>query len=136
MRYTIGYSDYKKETGESFDGGIYASTSYGLPYILTTDNFEPQDKNSVTIYVSDDLEEIKKAISILSVSYRRDDVWLKPHLKSKKIRRFYPLKIDSSKFAFTIDNKPAYKKPSTLKTKELDFTATLENYKITGMKKA
>lgn len=135
MRYTIGYSDYNKETEKSTDNGLFANTSYGLPFILTLDNVKPEDFNKTSIYVSDDIDEIKKAITILAVSYRRDDVWLSPHKKSKRIRRFYPVKIDSSKFPYTISKEPACK-PSTLKTKEVNYTAKLNNYLVTGMKEA
>lgn len=103
MRYTIGYSDINKVTGKICENRIYALTDYGLGFLLNPKNkIDSEEAGKTRIYVSDNIEEIKKLVTILSNCYRRDDVWLNSTKKSKLIRNFYPVKIDSSKFPYIV----------------------------------
>lgn len=65
-------------------------------------NYKIEEETPYDILVFNTIEEAQLYCQILARSYRRDDVWHSPSLKSKKIRRFYPVKIDSSNFPYKI----------------------------------
>lgn len=78
--------------------GIYAVNI--LPFIL---NKKTKDLENVFVYVYEDIEKAKSEVSSLSVAYRRDDVAFLPSRKSKYIRNFYLVKLDSPKCPIIID---------------------------------
>ena len=119
MRYTIGCSIEDKATKDRYEGFV-GIDSLGLEYVLTEDvikrDIESEDnKKELTILVYDNLELAEKAISSHAKSYRRDDVWLSPWKKSKKIRKFYLIKIDSSNFNYEIEENKNFKKKKDYK---------------------
>lgn len=104
MRYVIGCTIIDKATGNVSDG-IIGTGSFGIDYFLTEENFDKcakTSKNQTYVYTS--LEDVIREANERCVSYRRDDVWTKDKhwLKSKSIRRFYPLKVDSNNFKFNV----------------------------------
>lgn len=107
MRYTIGVSMEDKYTGV-IEEGFYGIGFLGLTSIIGEDSVKGSLKENRTlysIYVLDNIEDAEFLCRKLSRSYRRDDVWKNSGRKSRKIRRFYPLKVDSSKFPFLLDEK-------------------------------
>lgn len=104
MRYTIGVSIEPKHKGK--DGkseGLYALGFAYMPYLLKMNKFKYDEKYMTTIMVFDDIETATIKARSLSRAYRRDDVAWDKTKKSKSIRRFYPIKIDSQKFPFVIE---------------------------------
>ena len=87
-RYVQGRGD----TGGTFSVGV---------------NFTPETKaekiEKTRLMVFDSLEDAQKEISDLSKAYRRDDVAFTPQIKSKFIRHFYLIKLDSPKCPVIID---------------------------------
>ena len=113
MRYTIGITMIDKETKDTVEG-YYSIGGCGFSAILDESNLKRLKKdnklNEYWIYVFDNVEDVEYFCRYLSRAYRRDDVWGNDKLKSKKIRRFYPLKIDSSKFNLILDEEFRYGK--------------------------
>lgn len=106
MRYAIGVNIYDKKEGTSYDG-LATIDSLGLyPSVLRIPKIQEyiDDGKEVTTIIYDDLESVQKKISEFSVHFRREGVWSKYQKweKSKKIIRFYAVKVDSSKFPFKI----------------------------------
>lgn len=106
MRYTIGVTMIDKKTKEK-DCGFFAR--YGLLAlgIIVTDTHDVNNRD-YNLLIFDNIEDAEKYSQILSRAYRRDDVWLNPKIKSKKIRRFYPLKVDSLNFPFELEEIKTY----------------------------
>ena len=116
MRYVLGISFYNKITKELSEG-IAIVDKYGTyPNIGRISSIQEaiDEGKEINTIVYDDLDSIKKVISDYSIRFRRDDV-AKPHQiwqKSKRTIRFYPIKVDSSKFEFKIGEKiPMRKQP-------------------------
>ena len=107
MRYLIGVTMIDKTTNSKEDYIATLGLFCSYPYILTEkricDKLISGDEISTLIF--DDLDSVKKEISKLSVAFRRDDVWHKEQkwIKSNYIRKFYPIKFDSSKLPFMVD---------------------------------
>lgn len=101
MRYTIGCEIIDKSTNASFNG-IYLVGKIGLPYISTKENTKYIGSSVLSFH---DLNEANTYCRYLSRIYRRDDIYNKTK-KSKKIRKFYLLKIDSLNFPYKIVDKP------------------------------
>lgn len=109
MRYIIGYEAIDKKKLKNPDNpyiedngckGLYA---FGwLDYILN-EKTRPETIEKTKLMVFEDLEEAKKEISALSKAYRRDDVAFSPQIKSRYIRHFYLIKLDSPKCPVIID---------------------------------
>ena len=107
MRYIIGYEaidKFKKARPKSNIEdkgckGVYAM-DWILPFILT------KNINEKTI------SEAKKEVSRLSKAYRRDDVAFSPNKKSRLIRNFFLIKLDSPKCPIIVkeENKEKSKK--------------------------
>lgn len=97
-RYVIGYSSIEKKTG-IIKTGIYGWGTFNLPIIIT-----PQMKrlDSIKMCVFTNIDECQDYCRLLSRSYRRDDCWNATRQKSRFIRRFYPLKVESSKRFFNL----------------------------------
>ena len=114
MRYILGISIVDKDTKEVREG--YARVdSLGLyPNLLTIKKAyeELEQDKEVKVIVYDNLEDLQKDIERFSKAFRRDDVHRDDQIwqKSRKIRKFYPIKIDSSNFPFKV-------KETNLKTK-------------------
>lgn len=108
MRYTIGTTIIDKRTKTEYSG-YYASGSLGLSCVLTKEDIpsilEKNHLRNYSLYIFDRIEDAEYFCRALSRSYRRDDVWDNNTIKSKKIRRFYPLKVDTPKFIFELDEK-------------------------------
>lgn len=106
MRYILGISIYNKEKKTTKEGYAVLNSLGLFPSLESISDIEKtldEDKEVCTkIYNS--LEDIQKEISDFSVRFRRDDVWGKHQIwkKSRAIIRFYPIKVDSSKFPFKI----------------------------------
>lgn len=113
MRYTIGCSITDKKTNETYEG-YYSIGGCGFDCVLTPSSLEKiKEKNKLNeywVYVFDNPEDVEYYCRYLARCYRRDDVWANKTVKSKKIRRFYPLKIDSSKFNLVLDEDFSYGK--------------------------
>lgn len=120
MRYTIGATMIDKKTNEINDG-YYAVSKLGTAILLNEFNIEKY-KDSFGLYIFDNIEDAVKYSRCLSRCYRRDDVWGNKQIKSKKIRRFYPLKVDSSRFNVDLD----FDNPTTHKNKYDEFGHKLE----------
>lgn len=114
MRYILGISIIDKDTKEVREG--YARVdSLGLyPNLLTIEKAyeELEQDKEVKVIIYDNLEDVKKDIERFSKAFRREDVHRNDQIwqKSRKIRKFYPIKIDSSNFPFKV-------KETNLKTK-------------------
>lgn len=131
MRYILCMRSETKETKESWEG--YATIhSLGLyPSVLKEETIKEKLKNNEKILVKiyEDIESIQKDISEFSKRCRRDDVWHKEQIwkKSKYILKFYPIKVDSSKFPFKLrkyvkdEKKYIYKKVNTDNIYELEI---------------
>lgn len=109
MRYIIGYEAIDKEKLKNPNNpyikdegckGLYAFN--WLAYILNNKT-KPETIEKTKLMVFDDLEEAEKEISELSKAYRRDDVAFSPKIKSRYIRHFYLIKLDSPKCPVIID---------------------------------
>lgn len=114
MRYVLGVSCYNKETKKLIEG-IAIIDKYGMyPNIgseTVIKDFLSEGKKVETI-VYDNLDSIQKVISDYSVRFRREGV-SKPHqkwYKTKRTFRFYPIKVDSSRFPFKIGEEIPLKK--------------------------
>lgn len=122
MRYVIGCSIEDKETRNKYDGLIVFS-GLGLNYILTDEILDKDTEkgNKTYICVYDDLATAEKEVSKFAKAYRRDDVWTKEKhwVKSKKIRKFYLIKVDSPKFPYTLKVDTERKNKKTEKNKEI-----------------
>lgn len=113
MRYTIGVTIIDKKTKEEYSG-YYACGEFGFMYVMTKDNIpsllEKKSLQNYSLYIFDNVKDAEYFCRSLSRSYRRDDVWANQSLKSRKIRRFYPLKVDSSNFIFELDENYTHSK--------------------------
>ena len=118
MRYVIGCSIEDKITKDKSEGICCIDRTIGLFPTLYSESIGKDDKKTYT-RVYTDLVAVQKTISELAKAYRRDDVWHKGQkwLKSKKIRKFYALKIDTPKSSYTIGD--VY--PKNLKTTPKDY---------------
>ena len=118
MRYIIGYEaidKFKKAHPKSNIEdkgckGVYAM-DWILPFTLTK-NINEKTISETKIPVFYDLEEAKKEVSRLSKAYRRDDVAFSPNKKSRLIRNFFLIKLDSPKCPIIVkeENKEKSKK--------------------------
>lgn len=106
MRYTIGTEIIDKRTNESFYG-IYAFGTLGLSFVMT-EKYAFQKEAEIMIF--DNKEVAENYVRMLARAYRRDDVAFSPRLKSKKIRKFYLVKVDSANFPYKI--KPPHREGS------------------------
>ena len=109
MRYTIGSTIEDKMLGKK-TGGYYVLGPYH-EFILSEWG-ERQEKISkesnhthYQIPVFDDIETATIYAQSLARSYRRDDVAIDCRKKSRKIRHFFPVKLDSSNFPYVIGDK-------------------------------
>lgn len=108
MRYIIGYQAIDKLKQKHPDlinedqgcKGIYVM-GYLLPYILTKKTTQKIITES-KISVFENLEVAQKEITKLSKAYRRDDVAF-TNKKSRFIRHFFLIKLDSPKCPIIID---------------------------------
>lgn len=123
-KYVIGYTRITKKTGE-IQEGIYGRGSFGLPVIIT-----PKTKNEgLEMFVFNNIDECQDYCRLLSRAYRRDDVWANSRLKSAYIRRFYPLKVESSKRFFSLVHPHTNKIKTTIKKESQDLYINKEiNY--------
>lgn len=122
MRYAIGCQVKRKGMiGPGFSG-IYVQDEYALPFIKTS-----LTEETVLIPIFDSDKDAELFAQILARSYRRDDVWLNDKLKSRSIRKFYPLKIDSSNFPFKVEIQEGDGKCRDLKLKYDRFKNRDEN---------
>lgn len=101
MRYAIGCEMKAKEAryNKKDCNGIYTFDSLGFPYILTEDSVK--ESKQIHLPVFETAEEAKNYAQRLARSFRRDDVAFQEG-KSKFIRNFYPVKIDSLNFPYVI----------------------------------
>lgn len=115
MRYILCCKIIDKATGKE-DDGFCLFDSLGLyPSLFTKEVIDKrlkEDKTLLTL-IYDDLEYAQQRVSEMSKAFRRDDVWAASKwIKSKKIRNFYLLKVDSSKFPYKLEK---YDKPTKTK---------------------
>ncbi len=106
MRYVIGVTFTKKSDGSKYDG-YYAKGEYGFSFVLTNYSYKENQEN-IIIPVFNNINDAITYSQMLSRAFRQDDSWIKKG-RSQMIRRFYPVKLDSSKFPYTvklIDNQP------------------------------
>ena len=94
MRYAIGVEIEDKKSKDKYSG-LYVVGDFGFPGVFVSG--ESRNADGYTIDIYDDIEAAKKKVSILARAFRRDDVAFSKG-KSRKIRRFYPVKVDSPKF--------------------------------------
>lgn len=99
MRYAIGVEIKNKNTGNKYNG-FYIVGPYGLPFIFTSGCDSNSHNSTIDIY--SDIKEAKKEVSSLTRAFRRDDVWHSPNKKSRQIRKFYLVKVDSPKFPLVL----------------------------------
>lgn len=99
MRYAIGVEIQDKKSKNKYNG-LYVIGKYGLPFVFTSGS----GVKNATIDVYDDIADAKSKVSYLSRTYRRDDVWHSPDKKSRQIRKFYLVKVDSPKFPVKLKN--------------------------------
>lgn len=106
-QYVIGYTSIDKLTKEKNEG-IYINGSWGLALILNEEALKNKTKKDISkfsITIFDNIETCEKYCRALSRLYRTDDVAFKnPKEKSKKIRRFYPLKLNSPNLKWLKDS--------------------------------
>lgn len=102
MRYAIGVEMISKKTGQLHAKGYYAWCFGGEILRIGEKNLD-----STKIYIAKDLAAAKKFVKACSAAYRRDDVWLRPNIKSQYIRNFFLLKVDSPKFRAILDESSA-----------------------------
>lgn len=142
MRYTIYSEITDKETQKKYCGPVVIG-KYGCPYILTSLNsvkeslMDDNKKEEFSILVFTNAKEAELYCQILTRSYRRDDVAFYPSKKSKKIRKFFPVKIDSSKFPCLIekaDNKDRFISKNRFNEKQVSSMGTYHYYRICGIK--
>lgn len=141
MRYTIGCRIEDKTFGQPIDG-IFASNSY-VSFVLNEWGEEQEKRNNESknryyrIFVFDDINLATVCAQSLSRAYRRDDVARDPSKKSKKIRKFYPVKVDSTKFPYTIEIKEDGGEKKLNKdrfNKEVRPFGKADIYYVTGLK--
>lgn len=107
MRYTIGVTIKEKFSSDSYTG-FCATNRSGRTFCLCNwgENEEKATKDYYGEYyripVFNDIKTAQIYAECLCRQYRRDDVWLLPKEKSKKIRHFYPVKVDSLNFPYSI----------------------------------
>ena len=112
MKYVLGCNITKKANGEMVDGYCMIGSLGLYPSLYTKEEIEERikdDKQMLTV-VYDNLKDAQEDLSKLTKSFRRDDVWTSSSkwLKSKMIRNFYLLKVETPKYPFKlekIDNK-------------------------------
>ena len=105
MRYAIGVEIEDKKSQNNYHGRD-AIGRYERRFVFTS--VCNADIHGCTIDIYADIEEAKKKVGSLTKSYRYDDSIVrlnkllgrrqKQKKKSKKIRRFYLLKVDSPRF--------------------------------------
>lgn len=122
MRYIIGINITNKETKKVSDGFAIIDSLGLYPSLYTKENILEklkEDKQIFTI-VYPDLDSVQNAISEYSKLFRRDDCWSKSQIwkKSKYIRKFYAIKVDTLKFPFKIGEPYKFEK-SRLKEKPI-----------------
>ena len=107
MRYTIGCEMEDKKGKEPTFHGIVAYGTLGFSFVMTE---EHDIDKEVDIMVFDDRKTAEDYVGLLARCYRRDDVAFRPSLKSRRIRKFYLIKVDSAKFPYKIKptNKTVY----------------------------
>lgn len=102
MRYSIGLEIIDKSSKHS-ESGLYGVSLLGFRNILTKENIGKyiacSDKPQC--FVFEDATSAELFARMCTRRYRRDDVCTK-EWKSRKIRNFYPIKIDSLNFPFLI----------------------------------
>lgn len=142
MRYTIYSEITDKETQKKYCG-LFVIGKYGCPYILTNFNsvkeslVDDNKKEVFPILVFTSAKEAELYCQILARSYRRDDVAFHPSKKSKKIIKFFPVKVDSSKFPCLIekaDNKDRFISKNRFNEKQVSSMGTYHYYHICGIK--
>lgn len=106
-QYVVGYTSIDKFTNEKNEG-IYVEGSWSLAIILTEESLKNKTKKDISelsIVIFDNIKTCENYCRALSRLYRTDDVAFKnPKEKSKKIRRFYPLKLNSSNLKWLKDS--------------------------------
>lgn len=109
MEYTIGCTIIEKKDNSKTQG-LLACGNFGFQFLLTKKEVQDcidkrilKDKGYL-IYTFDNVEDAVYYSRVLTKAYRRDDCSNNFRIKSKKIRMFYPLKIDSSKFEYELEN--------------------------------
>lgn len=132
MRYAIGYMKKNKQKNTIDCHGIYAYGDFFLPALLSFDTEKvKEDRFKRTFIPVFTLEEGKKAVKILSNAYRRDDVAFNKKIKSRFIRNFYLIKVDSSKFPYALED---INKENHMENKRLQLKATGQYYCIKAIK--
>ena len=101
LRYAIGCSVIEKNR-KKIDG-LYVIGAYGLPYIVC----DITNDANCEIRVFDSPEAVKAYIRQLSSAYNLEFSSRAKHLGvDRDCFRFYPIKVDSSKFPFKLSKKP------------------------------
>jgi len=138
MRYTIGVEMIPKEGNAkaTYIKGIFASTGWFYE-VLTPEGFKRviERKRKAFIPIFDDAETAQTFAQGLSRAYRRDDCGPGKNLtiKSKIVRKFYPIKVDSLNFPYNVCN-------DDFKIKKIDLDRygkkihTEETYKLMALK--
>lgn len=127
MRYILGISIYDKEKKITKEGYAVVNSLGLFPSLEKISDIQKtlDEDKEVCTKIYNNIEDIQKEITDFSVRFRRDDVWGKHQIwkKSKVIIKFYPIKVDSSKFPFKISK---YAPISKLKCKAKDDIVRLE----------